>query len=149
MSFLSFMAGIPGLSKFNVKYAIEVFSKHIIKHTKHNVDKYNITINFATNFAEFLVFHPGPDVPTAYRNPHNTKFKGLYRNVPDNARLYDIEIKGAIETIKEILLTQLKDFKGECNIIILNVNRNLSEIPCTVYYTNEDGKKQKISHVLK
>ncbi len=148
MGFLDILQSIPGLSKLNIKFAVEMYSKQIIAHVKHPVDKYNATINFKTGFIEFLVFYPGDTAPATYKNPVNLMFKGERRNVPDNARLYDIDVKSGIDTIKGFIESNMPDFKGDIDFVILYVDRDKKEIPCEVYLTNE-GKKEKFNHVLK
>ncbi len=151
MNFLDILSYIPGLKGFNVKYTIEIFSSQIIKHAGHKVNKYNAMLNFETGFIEFMVFHPDfPNCPDQYKNPTNLRFKGQVRNeVPDGARLYDMDVKSAIDTIKDFVGSQLQDFKGEINYLLLFVNRNEKEIPCEVYYTTETGEKTKLKHILK
>lgn len=148
MGLTDFLQHIPGFSKLNIKFAIEGFSSHIIKHVGHKVDNYRATINFKTKFVEFLIYHPGPDVPDFYKAPKNQTFKGQQRNIPENSRLYDMEIGGALDTIESILTMQLPDFKGTVDFIILFVDRNSKEVPVEIYFENE-GVKSKLKHVLK
>ena len=140
-----------GLSKLNVKWTIEIFSKQILKHVGHKVNKYDALINFQTGFMEFKVFHPdSPNCPDTYLPPKNLHFKGQVRNeMPIGARLFDMDVKSAIDTIKEVVASQLKDFTGNIDFVLLLVNRDEKEIPCEVYYTSETGEKCKIKHILK
>lgn len=151
MGFLDIISSM-GLGKINVKFAVEIFSKQIIKHVGHKVDRYNAMFNFETGFIEFMVFHPETPngFPETYCPPMNNQFKGQKRvEVPVGARLYDMDVKSTIDTIKDIVSSQLKDFKGNINYVFLEVNRDSNEIPCTVYYQSESGEKHKLNHILK
>lgn len=152
MGFKELLSQLPGMSsimdKFSAKYLVESFSKRIIEHVKHPVDKYVMSINFKTGFIEFLIYHPGPVVPIEYKNPKNLMFKGHERKVPNDARLYDMDVKDKLDTMIDFISMQIPGFTGEVERVVLNVNRDSKEIPCEVYYRNGE-EKLKLTHVLK
>lgn len=156
MNIKNLLSSIPGMAKnFSVKITIEGLSYRLNQHCEHKIEAYNLVIDFNTALGEFMVFYPGvkgdiiPDsVPKEYRSPLNLKFKGKDRKVPEGARLYDMDMKDAIDKIETLigLMDEFKDIEFKIEFVMIKVDRNKKEIPCEIYY--EKGGEKIINKLV-
>lgn len=138
------------LNKFSPKYGIEILSKSIIEHVKHPVNKYEMLLDFSCGIMTIVIQHPGPDIPTTYMPPVNGQLKDRFlNNIPLGSRVYDMDIRKGVDTIKNFIDGQLPDVTGNIDFIKLFVDRDKKEIPCEIYYTTKENEKIKLKHTIK
>ena len=138
------------LNKFSPKYGIEILSKSIIDHVGHAVNRYDMLIDFSTGIMTIVIQHPGPNIPPTYMPPVNGQLKNrLLTNIPLGSRVYDMNIKSGVDTIKNFIGSQLPGVTGNIDFIKLFVDRDKKEIPCEIYYTTKENEKVKLKHTIK
>jgi len=148
MSLFDIMKYIPGMKNLNAKVGIEMFSKKIIEHVDHPVNKYMATLAFEdTEFIkegwiEFLVKHPGPEIPKEYMPPWNLQFKNIKRpDTPQGWKLYDMDVSSAMDTLKGLIESHVPEFHGKrLMFAIMKVDRDKKEVPCSVAILENDKK---------